>query len=123
MNEVSMVIERVPLSPNKILGRHWSFKYSDKQDWRNRIFVAQPKWVRDQFRGKRPATVEFNVVFPKRQLDPDNLIASLKPVIDSLKACGYIWNDSHDWLELKATQDIVSRAKGMPRTEIRVVML
>lgn len=38
------------------------------------------------------------------ELDRDNLLGGCKPVIDAIKACGVIGDDSPKWLDLEVTQ-------------------
>lgn len=50
------------------------------------------------------------------QLDPDNLVGSVKPVIDALRHAAILVNDSPDHIQLTVTQ---SRGPALTRIEIQ----
>lgn len=98
----------VPKSPNELRGS-WRIAWRQSKDWRTYVSVicGRPKVP---CKAKRRLEI---ITSRKRRLDPDNAVASLKPVIDALKRAGWIRNDSPKWLELEVSQDV-----GLPRTRI-----
>lgn len=132
---VSIVIPRVPLSPNVLRGRHWTFKHQDVEDWREQIFaVLSPeqrananywrKEITKEFCRKHPALVRRKVtifvVWEHRHADPDNLYGAIKPVIDALRHNNLLYQDSKKWIELHVDDSIIGMANGKPRTEIEI---
>ena len=62
--------------------------------------------------------VELDItVFRNRLQDPDNAIASLKPLIDAIKCAGWLVDDDCARLVLKAQQ--VKCTKVEQRTEVK----
>lgn len=121
MEPISIIVPRVPLSPNKVIGKHWSFARKDKADWTSQIFAAIPCERRhERAAHQERRSVSIRVIWGARRLDPDNLVASTKPLIDALRNNGMIYNDSADWIELTVEQQLCSHAGGIPRTEIAV---
>ena len=87
-----------PPSPNKLMRMSY-FK-------RHRIFLdiywqvcGSLRYRQLSFSGRVAITAER---FSRRKLDPDNLIGSLKPVIDGLRHCGVIADDTDKYVRLGA---------------------
>lgn len=55
------------------------------------------------------------------RLDPDNLVSSMKPVIDALRHAHVLVNDSADHIELTVTQSPTRRLS--PRTLIEITQI
>jgi len=53
-----------------------------------------------------------------RRYDQDNAYGACKPIIDSLRDLGLIWNDSKRWLDLDVRQELDHEN---PRTEIEIL--
>lgn len=82
----------VETDPNNILGRHWRSKHSRFQKTKNDIYRLTL--------GKTPKTplTKFKISIVRHAsgyLDFDNLVASMKPVIDGFTLAKIIKND--DW--------------------------
>ena len=96
-----------------MLRRHWTSrrKYNQSWAWLIRQQLSAPPAPTEPFK----ARVAIHQV-RRRLLDPDNLYASVKPILDSLIAWNLIWNDAPAYLDLEVGQEI-----GKPiRTQITV---
>jgi hypothetical protein len=111
---MTLKIPRRLESPNTWNGRHWRVKYRISQEWEQSIWIqaamlrGRPPTVQEiarrhlcgADRRKMRVTVERQV--PSRRnfiRDDDNLRFSVKPLMDSLKRQGYVYDDSRKWLE------------------------
>jgi hypothetical protein len=110
---ISLVIPRAPPSLNQTLRMHWSERRRLKQLWIKEIWVAAfEAKIRSEPRMK--SKVEIDRRSPKL-LDEDNCYGAIKVVLDALKDCGLIEDDSPEHIELR-----VSQSRGAPQTTIRI---
>ena len=58
--------------------------------------------------------------YRKKTMDPDNIIASHKQVIDAIKELGLIWDDSDKYIDLTILQ---WKHPEAPKTEIYIIDL
>lgn len=115
-----MILEilRVPPSPNYMLRAGWRSRHAQQKTWDLEIFVAAHQ------SGQKPTKPypRAKVTIDRRSsgnslLDPDNLVASIKPVLDALRHTHILEDDSPAHIELSVTQ---SRGKpAMTRIEIQ----
>ncbi len=100
-NILEIWLDGLPPNANKTRGNHWSQTYKEQQEWqRTTWFLAK-----QAYRGKpldRAHLHFFISVGDKRVHDPDNIIGSLKPVIDGLKGVAIV-DDSIDNIEVTFT--------------------
>ena len=61
------------------------------------------------------STLRFTV-YRSRLQDPDNAVASLKPIIDAIRRLGWLTDDSEKYLTLVSRQEKCSRQEE--RTEV-----
>lgn len=132
---IRLSIPRVPKSPNRLLQRHWRVVQNDKNDWKTRVgeelLVNYPDYYRSlksldficsgertPFRSK----VSIAVFSPYQEMDPDNLQAARKPILDSCKHNFLIFDDKREWCESTITQHKCKTKKEM-RTEILIESL
>ena len=120
---IRLVIPRVPKSPNTLLQRHWRVVQNDKNDWKKQVgaelFMLPTFTEARKLRfAKAARKVTIAVHSPYREMDPDNLQASRKPILDALKYNGFLYDDSREWCESTITQHKSSK-KDM-RTEIEI---
>lgn len=102
---------------NAFIYRHWRSYYHLKKDWYTRLWIAalEAKCGKPRL-PKAKVTIER---YSRGTLDEDNFRGGLKPVIDGLKSCGLIEDDSHDHITVDASQH-----RGRPyRTVIRIEQL
>lgn len=110
-------IPRVPPSPNNLLGAHWRHRAKNSELWRTEIAVAVHQAGGKPYRPWPRARVTIHRR-SRGQLDPDNLVASMKPVIDGLRYAGVLLDDSPKHIELVVTQH--RTAKLPPYTLIEI---
>ena len=116
MSAYRLTIPRVPLSPNKLLGKHWSAKAKEKKLWNDEIWLAVgTRWVRFEATGKRKVTI---TLYNARQYDRDNAWASVKPILDAMVALGLLVDDASSYCELQVLQEKSTRKDK--RTVIQV---
>lgn len=110
-------IPRVPSSPNYFRGKHWRHRHRDSKMWNDEIYYAvhQARAHRD------PPYERAQINIHRRslgELDPDNLMGSVKPVIDALRYAKVLVDDSAQHIKLTVTQ---SRGKPLTRIIIQPV--
>ena len=104
---------RIPRSANRVLRAHWGARTHDKKSWIRYVLAAC---------GRPPRRVEEKIrlevtVHRKKLQDPDNAVASVKPLLDALRRTGWLRDDSHEWLEL-SVKEVLEKNKRRQRTEI-----
>jgi len=110
-----LTIPRVPLSPNQLLGKHWSAKAKEKKEWGWELMAALPtKWEKALERKMRVTITIHNA----RQYDRDNSWASVKPILDAMKGLGMIVDDRAEFCDLTVLQEKSTRKEK--RTVIEV---
>lgn len=73
------------------------------------------------FTGGEAGRVRLNIsVYRWNRQDPDNAVASVKPLIDALVERGWLSDDSPRWLELAVREEI---DRGEQRTEVEWMLL
>jgi hypothetical protein len=100
---VKLTIPRVPLSPNALLGKHWSAKAKEKLIWGQEIQAAGGK---EQAKGRMRVTI---TLYNARQYDRDNAWGACKPILDAMKQLGLIIDDRASYCELEVKQEKSSR--------------
>jgi hypothetical protein len=111
---VVLHIPEVAPSPNKWKGRHWRTYHTLRQLWDVLVVEA----IVDLDADYPPVPLKAHVTIHRtgpRLLDPDNLVASCKPILDALRANGLIHDDDPEHLTLAVTQ-----AKGTACTRIEI---
>jgi len=124
---IAFTIRRAPPSWSNRRG-HWSTEYKAKRDWRELAWFGAAsarvlcsdlsmRLVPDARAApeKRAVTI---IVHRCQLLDHDNLVASVKPILDGLKG-QIIVDDSPRWLELSVRQ-VKAPRRALERTEIEV---
>lgn len=95
----ALKFDGLPSNPNKQRGQHWSKLYREGQDWK-----TLAGWKAKAAYRKEPldkAHLHYHIsVGDNRVHDPDNLIASTKPITDGLKGI-VIKDDSIDSIKLE----------------------
>jgi hypothetical protein len=83
-----------PNGPRGLLRSHWGVRRKMIKAWETRVWAAWHVAGRPRIRG--PVAIEAVRWYasPRRALDPDNLVASLKLPLDGLVRCGAIEDDS-----------------------------
>jgi len=95
-------IPRVPSSPNYLRGKHWRVRWRESKLWNEEVGLAiLTQKHRDQPYQCAQVTINRQ---SRGELDPDNLVASVKPVIDALTRNRLITDDSSEHIELEVRQ-------------------
>lgn len=108
-------IPRVPCSPNDLLGRHWRFRSKNQSAWRDEVWYALCQAGYARLRVPLPKARVSIERISRHFLDPDNLVGSIKPILDGLRYAKVIENDTPEHIELYVTQ-----SRGKPLTKIYV---
>jgi Holliday junction resolvase RusA-like endonuclease len=95
----------VPATANRALRMHWAVRARERKLWGLLMASAGRPPRRPPWR----ARVEIVVRRSKRQ-DQDNAMASIKPVLDALRARGWLLDDSPEHLEVEVREE-ASRAR------------
>jgi Holliday junction resolvase RusA-like endonuclease len=104
-----MVIQDIPKSPNGpkgLLRMHWASRSRYNKLWQTYIRAEMNN-------SHKPCKQKMRVSISqmrKRLLDPDNLHASVKPILDALVHWKLIKDDSAAWIELDCRQ-VVGKEK------------
>lgn len=110
---ITLEIPRVPESPNDLRRFHWRHRHRHDKLWKDEVWYAV-------LRIKPPDVplARAKVTIDRRsrgEMDPDNLVACVKPVVDALRHARVILNDTPAHIQL-----IVTQSRGVPRTRIEV---
>jgi hypothetical protein len=116
MIDVTMPID-LP-SANAILRMHWRKQRQLRTEYRNWLW-ARARCVSHPPEGKQRVTITRILGPRQREFDPDNLPASCKSLIDALRDCKHIGNDTGRDIELVLLEDSANRAAG-PAVRVRV---
>lgn len=100
-----LIIPRIPLSPNALLGKHWSAKAREKKEWGWELVAAgSGNWPKPEGR-QRVAITIYNA----RQYDRDNAWGACKPILDAMKQLGMIVDDRAAYCDLTVKQEKSTR--------------
>jgi len=108
----------VPKIANR--SKHWRTRHGERRRWGKAMLVLRPGPFMAMRAGElvRIRKVRLTIeVWRWNKQDPDNAVASLKPLLDALKQHGWLVDDSETWLEFTLTEHI-TRARGARRTVI-----
>jgi len=97
---------------------HWTERYKIQKDYGYLLKAA----IEDKHRIKYMYEYRKVEIFSYRKqlLDPDNLVGSVKLLLDAIEEAGLIWEDSPEYLSLSVFQEI---DKKNPRTEVIIYVL
>ena len=116
---IHLTIDKPTESPNELLRMHWSKRRKLQKDYDNRVLLAisQTEYaIKYAEEGeKRDVTI---LRWGRNLLDPDNLVGSVKMLIDSLRHARLLWDDTPACMELDVRQKI---DRKRPRTEIYII--
>jgi hypothetical protein len=91
------------VSPNDLLGMHWRYRHKNSKLWQTEIHVT----LHQQGGPPQAPFGRARVCIERRspgELDPDNLVGAVKPIIDALRYSHVLVDDSPAHLELVVTQ-------------------
>lgn len=108
-------IKRLGRSPNRLRGLGWQIYKAEKDKWLKDL--ALKLWPVAHKNPKAFAEIRVER-FSSNPMDDDNVAASCKPLLDSLKDLGFIVDDSPHWIHLKAVWRKGKRGNGFTRVSI-----
>lgn len=99
---LSITIPDCPPSLNKVLRMHWANKRKLNTRWQALVWALIPhkgnRW--EQKRKRVVLTLHHS-----RFYDKDNAYGACKVVVDAMRHCGFIVNDTAEWLDLSVEQE------------------
>lgn len=110
-NGLTFFLEGLPPSPNVMSKKaHWAYRAGARRDWQDRTVQA----IGDDWSPMARVRLELVLVATGYvRNDPDNFVASCKPIVDALVVAGVIPGDSfRDVVEL-STRCEVGPVKGV----------
>lgn len=114
---IHLEILRVPLALNEMLRIGWRHRHRHNQLWNQEVFYALQQAGYMQPRTPYPRARVTIDRGGRREMDPDNLVGTIKPVVDALRYAHVLVDDSSKHIELVVTQSIHYQ---QPRTSIVV---
>lgn len=99
-----LILMGVTPSLNEWQRMHWHTKREVKRDWEMVCKVSQIKQLPN---GIPNATSKCRIKLIRngpRELDTDNLYGGVKPLLDAIKARGWIVDDAPKWMDLTVEQ-------------------
>lgn len=100
-------------SARGLLRRHWTKRGRDRDSL---LLLLRAPGPLPSVGG--PARVAYSRTYARAPLDPDNLAASAKPILDALVRLGVLVDDSPAYLELAPEQE--RRGRGGPRYVLEI---
>ncbi len=116
---IHLEIPRIPPSPNELLGFHWRHRKRNSDTWHKEIVYAL---LTAGYPLQRLPYERAKVTIHRQsrgELDPDNLIGSVKVILDSLRYAHVLVDDSPKHLELVVTQSRDHRVTPFTRIQIQ----
>jgi len=98
-------------SLNQLLRMHWAKRVKEQHkliEIFTNAFWAQGNKYDPNLYLRDKKCVEITS-FRKSLLDHDNFSGGLKPLLDVIKSCGLIYDDSPNWIELQTRQKLVKK--------------
>jgi crossover junction endodeoxyribonuclease RusA len=111
MTDLSFFLAGHPPGPNQTVRWHWGRRAKERRVWRDAsAWGARAAYGRSSMAGHhRPVEVAVTFHFRvTRTRDRDNLVASLKPVLDGLVDAGILKDDSPTWLRSLVVREQVA---------------
>ena len=100
--KMRIIIDVVPVSLNKLLRMCWAARNDYNNRWKMLVRAAIPA-PQEPPAGKQSVYIAQT---RRRLLDPDNLYAACKPILDALKTWGLIADDSPAHISLTVFQRV-----------------
>jgi Holliday junction resolvase RusA-like endonuclease len=92
------------VSPNVMLRAHWAVRKKWKQKYQ-RLFSD---WLQQNgdFTCPKPVHIDITrcVAGRGKMMDPDNLVGSVKLLIDALRECGILYDDTPECVSIQVNQ-------------------
>lgn len=124
--ELSFFLVGHPPNDNETRRWHWGRKAREARVWKDAAtWASRDAYSRSNLPGVfTPVRVEVEFRYKvSRSRDRDNLVASLKPVIDGLKVARIIKDDSPEWMPYPPLVREVVDPSAEPGIWVRVVAI
>ena len=119
--EISITIPVPTPSPNEWVRAHWSTYAKIKKTWMSRIHSASIRHCGTGIFGKPIANASLTIErMGCRELDQDNLVGGMKPIIDNLVKLGFLENDTPDVIQHMDVFQTLVRTKAEQGTRITI---
>jgi len=120
MEEINVTIKTLTPSLNKLLRMHWAERKKQKDDLAWEVYAELEKRNPGYEVMLIPQKARLEITsYRKSFLDKDNFIGGLKQLVDVIKELRLIYDDSPEYITLKAEQRIEKKRKNQ-RTEISI---
>ena len=120
MEEINVTIKTLTPSLNKLLRMHWAERKKQKDDLAWEVYAELEKRNPGYEVMLIPQKARLEITsYRKSFLDKDNFIGGLKQLVDVIKELRLIYDDSPEYITLKAEQRIEKKRKKQ-RTEISI---
>lgn len=115
MYNLTLDINSLPLTPNKLLGAHWSTRRGNASTFKTLLF-----WKVVKLRPTHPLeTAKLKLTrHSSSEPDYDNLVGSFKPVIDALVSCDILVNDKPENITTSYHWSYAAPKKGKITIEV-----
>lgn len=105
-----------PNGPRGSLQTHWAQRKREKDLLQLLVRAGINSSPDKPLRFDAPVVIAYERSYRNEPMDPDNLAASFKPLLDVIVRCGIIKDDSPKWIKLTATQ--AKRVNGKAQTRV-----
>lgn len=120
--ELEITVNIPTPSPNEWVRAHWSTYAKIKKYWMTRLHHASIRHCGIGIFGKPISHASLTIErIGCRELDRDNLIGGMKPVIDCLIALGFLENDTPDVIQHMDVFQTKVGTKAEQKTRITVI--
>lgn len=102
---VHFSLPAVTLSQNKLDGKHWTVKHEQRQYWHQLVVLVCGKPDRDQLPSIKASKASVHILrVGKRLIDPLNVPAGCKWLLDALVNQGWLRGDSYEDVVIQTDQ-------------------
>lgn len=114
---MKLIIPRVTPSNGQLLRMHWRTQRALNKTWAWEVFIAYMQKEPSE-QGQAISKKEVTIIScRKKLLDKDNFMGGMKPLLDALTSNKLIVDDSPEWVDWEAFQELDIKN---PRTEITI---
>ena len=123
MMKVSIEIPMIPPSPNVLRRkyRHFAVYKKLRDEWQKALIGflhPHSRYVLREAAQTNGQAKVFVTVFHKRMFDVDNLVGSMKPILDALVNVGFLRDDDPKHISLHVTQEKAKEPKTVIGIEV-----
>ena len=94
---IRIFCDQTPLSINRVLRMHWAKRKLYNEAWLQEVFLAKNRLKIFGRPELRQVDLRFTLMLHgQKEMDADNAVASVKPIIDALVTVGILKDDDKD---------------------------